>query len=121
MNDSETDVTNYCDWTNITPELRARRPEESAMGIIEFFGLRPVQHEVFDPRLRRLLHARDLGAADTANCPFIGVLTGLATRTEFEENGAQHIIPTLHHVVVPLSFPDPADGPVSAELREACW
>ena len=27
VNDSETDVTNYCDWTNITPELRARRPD----------------------------------------------------------------------------------------------
>jgi hypothetical protein len=25
VSDSETDVTNYCDWTNITPELRARR------------------------------------------------------------------------------------------------
>ena len=24
---SETDVTNYCDWTNITDELRARRPD----------------------------------------------------------------------------------------------
>lgn len=23
----ETDVTNYCDWTNITAELRARRPD----------------------------------------------------------------------------------------------
>lgn len=23
----ETEVTNYCDWTNITPELRARRPD----------------------------------------------------------------------------------------------
>lgn len=27
VNDNETDVTNYCDWTNITPELRARRPD----------------------------------------------------------------------------------------------
>jgi hypothetical protein len=27
VSDSETDVTNYCDWTNITPELRARRPD----------------------------------------------------------------------------------------------
>jgi hypothetical protein len=27
VNDTETDVTNYCDWTNITPELRARRPD----------------------------------------------------------------------------------------------
>ena len=24
VSDSETDVTNYCDWTNIVPELRAR-------------------------------------------------------------------------------------------------
>ena len=27
VSDNETDVTNYCDWTNITPELRARRPD----------------------------------------------------------------------------------------------
>lgn len=27
VSDAETDVTNYCDWTNITPELRARRPD----------------------------------------------------------------------------------------------
>jgi hypothetical protein len=27
VSDTETDVTNYCDWTNITPELRARRPD----------------------------------------------------------------------------------------------
>ena len=27
VSDSETEVTNYCDWTNITPELRARRPD----------------------------------------------------------------------------------------------
>jgi hypothetical protein len=27
VNDDETDVTNYCDWTNITPELRALRPD----------------------------------------------------------------------------------------------
>lgn len=27
VGDDETDVTNYCDWTNITPELRARRPD----------------------------------------------------------------------------------------------
>jgi hypothetical protein len=27
VSDSETDVTNYCDWTNITPELRALRPD----------------------------------------------------------------------------------------------
>jgi hypothetical protein len=27
VSDDETDVTNYCDWTNITPELRARRPD----------------------------------------------------------------------------------------------
>jgi hypothetical protein len=27
VSDSETNVTNYCDWTNITPELRARRPD----------------------------------------------------------------------------------------------
>jgi len=27
VNDRETDVTNYCDWTNITAELRARRPD----------------------------------------------------------------------------------------------
>lgn len=27
VNDHETDVTNYCDWTNITAELRARRPD----------------------------------------------------------------------------------------------
>ena len=27
MNDGETTVTNYCDWTNITDELRARRPD----------------------------------------------------------------------------------------------
>lgn len=25
--DGATDVTNYCDWTNITAELRARRPD----------------------------------------------------------------------------------------------
>jgi hypothetical protein len=25
VNDSETDVTNYCDWTNIGDEIRARR------------------------------------------------------------------------------------------------
>ena len=27
VDDATTDVTNYCDWTNITPELRARRPD----------------------------------------------------------------------------------------------
>jgi hypothetical protein len=27
VSDTETDVTNYCDWTNITAELRARRPD----------------------------------------------------------------------------------------------
>ena len=27
VSDNETDVTNYCDWTNITPALRARRPD----------------------------------------------------------------------------------------------
>jgi len=27
VSDTETDVTNYCDWTNITPELRALRPD----------------------------------------------------------------------------------------------
>ena len=27
VSDSATDVTNYCDWTNITAELRARRPD----------------------------------------------------------------------------------------------
>lgn len=27
VSDTETDVTNYCDWTNITDELRARRPD----------------------------------------------------------------------------------------------
>ena len=27
VSDNETNVTNYCDWTNITPELRARRPD----------------------------------------------------------------------------------------------
>jgi hypothetical protein len=27
VSDGETDVTNYCDWTNITAELRARRPD----------------------------------------------------------------------------------------------
>jgi len=27
VSDDETDVTNYCDWANITPELRARRPD----------------------------------------------------------------------------------------------
>lgn len=27
VSDTETDVTNYCDWTNITPELRSRRPD----------------------------------------------------------------------------------------------
>ena len=27
VNDDETDVSNYCDWTNITRELRARRPD----------------------------------------------------------------------------------------------
>lgn len=27
VSDNETDVINYCDWTNITPELRARRPD----------------------------------------------------------------------------------------------
>jgi hypothetical protein len=27
VGDSETDVTNYCDWTNIVPELRARGRE----------------------------------------------------------------------------------------------
>jgi uncharacterized protein YndB with AHSA1/START domain len=27
VDDGTTDVTNYCDWTNITPELRERRPD----------------------------------------------------------------------------------------------
>lgn len=27
VDDTTTDVTNYCDWTHITPELRARRPD----------------------------------------------------------------------------------------------
>ena len=27
VSESETDVTNYCDWTNITDELRTRRPD----------------------------------------------------------------------------------------------
>lgn len=27
VSDTETDVTNYCDWTNITAELRERRPD----------------------------------------------------------------------------------------------
>ncbi len=27
IDDGTTDVTNYCDWTNITDELRARRPD----------------------------------------------------------------------------------------------
>ncbi|CAB4545408.1 MAG: SRPBCC family protein [Actinomycetes bacterium] len=27
VDDGTTDVTNYCDWTGITPELRARRPD----------------------------------------------------------------------------------------------
>jgi uncharacterized protein YndB with AHSA1/START domain len=27
VSDGETDVTNYCDWTNITDDLRARRPD----------------------------------------------------------------------------------------------
>ena len=27
VGETETDVTNYCDWSNITPELRARRPD----------------------------------------------------------------------------------------------